>query len=280
MANKKKNPSLKKQFAKGFGGASGISKSLSGNVAKKQRAAAAEERLAQRQAEYAKNYVKRAKKAEYEGKPFNAPYRPPRKRKQADDIYNARRRMTRAAERYMKKAEGAKGLEKARYERMAAAQVEKAVLTYQKEPLGKTAKLAEKLGVTRANAYASIAAKGFQAGKKLTGKQIAQVINWSMEALTGKAQERRDTMAKEILKIDNIGSRFYGGLVEVWGQDEESRQHPNAAILRYFGAESIMDVLEQMESAGIDIYTPQDSNETYKSIQLKIQEFILASRNA
>ncbi len=215
---------------------------------------------------------KKAKQRKAEGKP-------PRARKRSDDIYNARRRMTRAAERYIKKAEKAQGVEKARYQRLATAQIEKSLLTYQKEPLGKTAELAEKLGVTKAGALATAFAKGFTGSKSLTRGQIEQVTKWSLEALGSSKKDRRDAMAKEILKIDNIGSRFYGGLVDVWGGTEESRKHPNQAILDYFGADSIMDVLESLEAAGIDIYTPIDNDSTYKSIQLRIQEYILASRN-
>ena len=122
-------------------------------------------------------------------------------------------------------------------------------------------------------------AKGFTGSKSLTREQIKKVTEWSMKALSGNKKDRRDTMAKEILKIDNIGSRFYGGLVDVWGGSEDTRQHPNQAILDYFGADSVMDVLESLEAAGIDIYTPIDNDSTYKSIQLRIQEYILANRN-
>ena len=216
--------------------------------------------------------LKKEKQRKAEGKP-------PRARKRSDDIYNARRRWTRAAERYMKKAETAKGVEKARYQRLAAAQIEKSLMTYQKEPLGKTAELAEKLGVTKAGAMATAFAKGFTGSKSLTREQIMKVTEWSMKALSGNKKDRRDAMAKEILKIDNIGSRFYGGLVDVWGGSEDTRQHPNQAILDYFGADSVMDVLESLEAAGIDIYTPIDNDSTYKSIQLRIQEYILANRN-
>lgn len=274
MANKKS-----KAFAKGLGSPA-LAKSLADVSAKEQRKQESIKRQTERVAEYSHKYAERKRKYEERtGKEYKVPFKPPRKRKPSDDIYNARRRMARAAERYAKKAEMAKGVEKARYQRMAQAKIEKSLLTYQKEPLGKTAELAEKLGVTRKSALAGAFAKGFTGSKKLTQAQITQVVKWSMDSLTGKAQERRDTMAKEILKIDNIGSRFYGGLIDIWGGSNESRSHPNQAILDYFGASSIMDVLEQLEAAGIDIYTPTENSDTYKSIQLRIQEFILASRN-
>ncbi len=201
-----------------------------------------------------------------------------RPRKRSDDIYNARRRLTRAAERYEKKARGATGATKARYEAMARQKTAQALLTYEKSPLGKTAKLAESLGVTREMAYAGVVAKGYKAGTRLSRSQITEVVGWSMDALAGRGKDRRDTMAKDLLNIDNIGSRFYGGLIDVWGKDQESRKHPNQAILDYFGASSVMDVLERLEAAGIDIYSPVANDATYKSIQLKIQEFILEGR--
>ena len=85
-------------------------------------------------------------------------------------------------------------------------------------------------------------------------------------------------MARDILSTGNVGSRFYGGLVQVWDETEESRQHPNRAILEFFGAESIMDVLEELEAQGIDLYTPDENDDVYKSAQLKLQQYILKTR--
>lgn len=203
-----------------------------------------------------------------------------RQRKASDDIYNARRRFRREAERAMKKAETATGVEKARYETQAKYAVGKALATYspKAKDQGKVGKLASQLGVTRSTVYAQTFLQSYKSAKGgLTRSGIAKAIEASYSALSSNVTSR-DQMARDILSIGNVGSRFYGGLVEVWGKDEDSRQHPNKAILDYFGKASIMDVIEELEAAGIDIYSTEENDKSYKSAQLKLQEYILTHR--
>lgn len=82
-------------------------------------------------------------------------------------------------------------------------------------------------------------------------------------------------MAKEILSTGNVGSRFYGGLVDIWGDTPEHREHPNQSILDFFGTDSMMDVIEDLEAEGIDLYTPDENEDVYKSAQLALQQYIL-----
>ena len=200
-----------------------------------------------------------------------------RARKRSDDTYNARRRFTREAERYMKKADTVTGAAKSRYERLAEKSMTQAAALYKGKPKGrnKLTEMGKKIGVDpfdKAKAFAA----GYKAGKQnVTGKLIAR----SYERLEKNKQQTREEMAKDILSADNIGSRFYGGLSEIWTQDEESRQHPDAAITEFFGVDSIADVLEQLEEAGIDIYAADENNSNYKSIQLKIQELIMKMKS-
>lgn len=200
-----------------------------------------------------------------------------RARKKSDDTYNARRRFTREAERYMKKADTVTGAAKSRYERLAEKSMTQAAALYKGKPKGrnKLSEMGKKIGVDpfdKAKAFAA----GYKAGKQsVTGKLIAR----SYERLEKNKQQTRDEMAKDILATDNIGSRFYGGLSEIWTQDEESRQHPDTAITEFFGVDSIADVLEQLEEAGIDIYAADENNSNYKSIQLKIQELIMKMKS-
>ena len=200
-----------------------------------------------------------------------------RARKRSDDTYNARRRFTREAERYMKKADTVTGAAKSRYERLAEKSMTQAAALYKGKPKGrnKLTEMGKKIGVDpfdKAKAFAA----GYKAGKQnVTGKLIAR----SYERLEKNKQQTREEMAKDILSTDNIGSRFYGGLSEIWTQDEESRQHPDAAITEFFGVDSIADVLEQLEEAGIDIYAADENNSNYKSIQLKIQELIMKMKS-
>ena len=201
-----------------------------------------------------------------------------RAKRQSDDVYNARRRYRRQAERYLAKAEKASGLKRARYQAQARAATIKAAQTYAQgqEPQGQVKSLMERQGIDRGTIAAVSAAKGYKSGG--IGRNVERLVDQSLNALVGNREKTRDEMAKEILSTGNVGSRFYGGLVQVWDETEESRRHPNRAILEFFGAESIMDVLEKLEAQGIDLYTPDENDDVYKSVQLKLQQYILKIR--
>lgn len=206
-----------------------------------------------------------------------------RAKRASDDVYNARRRYRRQAERYQKQAQQSTGIKKARYEAQARNAIMNAIRTYQGgRPQGRVATTASELGVTQESLNVRSALRGAQAGRSgtVSRSQLQRLISQSFGALAGTNRPSRDQMAQQILSVDNIGSRFYGGLVDIWGQSEESRQHPNRAILEYFGVESIMDVLEQLEEQGIDIYSAQVNDDVYKSVQLKLQQYVLQNRKA
>ena len=191
-----------------------------------------------------------------------------RAKRQSDDVYNARRRYRRQAERYLAKAEKASGLKRARYQAQARDATIKAAQTYAQgqKPQGQVKALMERQGIGSSTIAAVSAAK------------VERLANQSLNALVGNREKTRDQMARDILSTGNVGSRFYGGLVQVWDETEESRRHPNRAILEFFGAESIMDVLEELEAQGIDLYTPDENDDVYKSVQLKLQQYILKIR--
>lgn len=201
-----------------------------------------------------------------------------RDKRESDDVYNARRRYRRQAERYLAKAEKASGLERARYQAQARNATIKAAQTYARgqKPQGQVKVLMERQGIGTGTIAAVSAARGYKSGGIDEG--VRRLVNQSLSALVGKEQKTRDQMARDILSTGNVGSRFYGGLVQVWDETEESRQHPNRAILEFFGADSIMDVLEELEAQGIDLYTPEENDDVYKSAQLKLQQYILKTR--
>lgn len=202
-----------------------------------------------------------------------------RAKRQSDDVYNARRRYRRQAQRYLAKAEQSSGLERARYEAQARNATMQAMRTYGKgQPVqGQIKELAERLNITERTFAAQAFAKGAKGGG-ISATNLSRLIEQSYSALRGKEAKTRDDMARSILSTGNVGSRFYGGLVQVWDETEESRQHPNRAILEFFGAESIMDVLEELEAQGIDLYTPDENDDVYMSAQLKLQQYILKAR--
>ena len=202
-----------------------------------------------------------------------------RAKRQSDSIYNARRRFRRQAEHYLAKAGKVSGLEKARYEAQARNAVIKAAQTYAKgqKPQGQVKTLMERQDIDMGTIAAVSAARGYKSGG-ISTTNVSRLIEQSYSALRGREATSRDDMAREILNMGNVGSRFYGGLVQVWDETEESRQHPNRAILEFFGAESIMDVLEELEAQGIDLYTPDVNDDVYKSAQLMLQQYILQQR--
>ena len=206
-----------------------------------------------------------------------------RAKRESDNVYNARRRYRRQAERYLAKAEKASGIRKARYEAQARDATMKAAQLYIKgqKPQGQIKALMERQGIDSRTIAAASAARGYKNSGGIgrsVGRLVDHLVDQSLNALVGSKPETRDQMARDILSTGNVGSRFYGGLVQIWDGTEESRRHPNRAILEFFGAESIMDVLEELEAQGIDLYTPDENDDVYKSVQLKLQQYILKTR--
>lgn len=201
-----------------------------------------------------------------------------RAKRESDNVYNARRRYRRQAERYLAKAENASGIRKARYEAQARDATLKASQLYARgqKPQGQIKALMERQGIDSSSIAAVSLARGYKSGG--IGRSVERLVDQSLNALVGSKPETRDQMARDILSTGNVGSRFYGGLVQIWDGTEESRKHPNRAILEFFGAESIMDVLEELEAQGIDLYTPDENDDVYKSVQLKLQQYILKIR--
>lgn len=198
-----------------------------------------------------------------------------KRERKSDDVYNARRRFRRQAQRYLAKADNSGGLERARYEALARDAAMSAIRTYSKgqKVQGQVKQLADRLNITERSFGLKAFAQGFEKSG-VYAKDISKLIERSQSALVGKGRSR-DDMARDILSAGNIGSRFYGGLVQIWGKNEESRKHPNRAILEYFGANDLLEVLEDLEDAGIDLYAPDVNDDVYKSVQLKLQRFIL-----
>ena len=198
----------------------------------------------------------------------------PREKRDSDETYNARRRYRRQAERFIKNADESSGILKSRYEAQARNATINALSTYAKgqQPKGRVKQLTDMLGIDAKTVQQVAFAKGMQSSGVSTGL-VSRLVQRSKQTLA--SAETRDEMAKEILSTGNIGSRFYGGLIDIWGDTPEHRRHPNQPILEFFGADSIMDVIEDLEAAGIDLYTPDENEDVYKSIQIALQQYIL-----
>ena len=198
----------------------------------------------------------------------------PREKRHSDETYNARRRYRRQAERFIKKADESSGILKSRYEAQARNATINALSTYAKgqQPKGRVKQLTDMLGIDTKTVQQVAFAKGMQSGGVSTGL-VSKLVERSKQTLV--SAETRDEMAKEILSTGNVGSRFYGGLVDIWGDTPEHREHPNQPILEFFSTDSMMDVIEGLEAAGIDLYTPDENEDVYKSAQLALQQYIL-----
>ena len=192
-----------------------------------------------------------------------------RAKRASDETYNARRRYRRQAQRLLRKAESSTGATKARYESMARAATEKAAASYAKgqKAQGQVRNLMQKLGTTQPK-------EPMNADELKTFKERSyNALQKNQRALT------KQKIASSIL-TGNVGSRFYAGLKPIWGKDAESRANPNKAILDYFKADNLLEVLQQIEQAGIDIYSPEDpEKDGYTNRALSLQNWVLSNRN-
>jgi hypothetical protein len=108
--------------------------------------------------------------------------------------------------------------------------------------------------------------------KKVSGRKLTKA-------------DRREAEADAILS-GPLGSRIYAGLVDVWSQPQfdetgqlvnrKSTTEINKAIMDYFGASSMMDVIEELEKR-VNIYADPESLEKYDTVSLAIQDYLYTS---
>ena len=185
-----------------------------------------------------------------------------RRAKPGDIVYNARRRYARQAERYAKKAQQASGMEAARYTNLARTSLESAIATYADPMKARGSSLIRKL---------SSQLSPRKPVRKLSDSQRRNLIDRSLKATEtarDSDDDRRDAEAREILSSE-AGSRIYAATVGIWKGAGDTDQ----AIMDYFGVDSMMDVIEMIEDAGIDIYGDPES-------QVKYDEAVAAIQNA
>lgn len=180
-----------------------------------------------------------------------------RARKAGDELYNARRRYTRSAQRYMKMAEGETGILSERYKELARGELKKALGTYEKEPTSKPVKdLMNRLGV------------GKQSAKGMDKERLVRESKRSLASSMKDSEVRREREARAILN-SKIGHRIYGGTVSIW----KGREDIDAAIMEHFGVDSMADVIDLLEQE-IDIYQVEDVPETSSGdvVRMKIEQ--------
>lgn len=179
----------------------------------------------------------------------------------SDDAYNARRRYYRQAQRYERQAAKASTpTEAGRLRKLGARALENAIKTYE-DPT--------KARVSRPIAELQKSLQVEKPLRKPSENYRQLIIDESKKKATEKGMtdfERRETEASEIL-TGAIGRRVFGATSEIW-KDAEDRED---AILKYFGAASMMDVIEAIEDAGIDLYSDPESEQKYDEIRTAIE---------
>lgn len=209
-------------------------------------------------------------------------------KKEGDLSYNARRRYTRAAERYLKKAENTTGAAAARYRHLATEELKSAMGTYDKGTTQKISKpiqnLASKLGVDVEQQRRNLKARTDESAANLQKRlKDASESRLEGELMKSGAEQRRQDEARAILNNDQIGSRILGGTVNIWRDKarvfdpvkeeytfDKSKILP--ALYEHFKVDNLADLLLQVEKMIGDIlYTDADSEVMYETVKLTIQ---------
>lgn len=194
-----------------------------------------------------------------------------RNRKASDSAYNARRRYGRAAERYIKKANQSSGATAERYKALARENYEKAMRTYDPKTTqnvaGRLREVGNALGaqLTPENMRTMI-------NKDISDSRRRNLIESSTQSLEGTDDvARREREARTLLSNTNVGHKIMAGLIEVWEGAEDREQ----AILDYFGADSLADVIDTLEEKlGDRLYATDDIGSTYAIVKLEIQNMV------
>lgn len=180
----------------------------------------------------------------------------------SDAAYNARRRYYRQAARYEKEATKAgTAIEAGRLRKLGSRALEKAMQTYEDPTKAKFSKPIQDLQRSlNPNAPLRKPGEGYQ----------SRIIEDSEKRATkgGMSEyEMRQEEASDIL-TGSIGRRVYGAFVDIWKDEEGDRDD---AILKRFGVDSMMDLLEIIEAAGIDIYSDPESEIKYDEIRTALE---------
>lgn len=160
-----------------------------------------------------------------------------RKRKPSDDVYNARRRMKRQAERYRKQAASTSP--------------------------GKAARLQQQAKYLESQAQRLYKGADTPARQK---KLIAESYS-TLEGLKKDKAKRRDIEAREIMKT-NAGKRIYAATTSIWeDSDYPTREQ---ALIEYFGVDDLMGVIELFEEKlGGALYEDMESRDAYEQVALQ-----------
>lgn len=185
-----------------------------------------------------------------------------RMRKTGDAAYNARRRYYRQAERYEKQAtQAGTAVEAGRLRKLGSRALEKAMQTYEDPTKAKFSKPIQDLERSlNPNRPLRKPGEGFQS--KIIEESKARATKGGMSEYEIRQEEASDILT------GSIGRRVYGAFVDIWKDEEGDRDD---AILKRFGVDSMMDLLEIIEESGIDIYQDPESELKYDEIRTALE---------
>ena len=164
----------------------------------------------------------------------------------SDDATNARKRYTRQAERYIKRAESSMGPARERYMELAKRSTEKAIGTYERVP--KTSKMAK--GLQRA----VLLTNAQNPEQETLKRQREKLISESDKALEGSIQDRRQYESRAIMS-SSIGSRIIASFEPIWREyattDARGKTHidwekASQAIFQYMSEQTGREITDWM----------------------------------
>lgn len=198
-----------------------------------------------------------------------------RARRKGDDVYNARRRYTRKAERYMKQANASYGASRERYIELAKREAEKALSTYEKEPSFQ--KLSKGLQRVALETDA-------QFSKPANDAQRQKLISRSKRSLESNVKDRREYEGRAIMS-SSVGSRIIAALEPIWrnyasinpetGKTEIDWSAASKAIFEHMSQQTgkpvndwlgVIEAFEQNPEIGADLYKDPKNDIRYDAV--------------
>lgn len=194
--------------------------------------------------------------------------------KSGDTAYNARRRYSREAQRYMERADSTTNEnERERLTYLAKQSAEKAMATYEKKP--SFAKLPKGLKEVALRTGAEFS--------ELSERSISMLVKNSTRALEGEITDRRSYEGKAIMR-SNAGSRIMAALEPIWSEfsyvDEDGKRHidwksAEAEIFSRLSDETgkeitdwlgVVEAFQDNPQIGKDLYADLENDQRYDSI--------------
>ena len=198
-----------------------------------------------------------------------------RARRKGDETYNARRRYTRKAERYMKQADSSYGVSRERYIELAKREAEKALSTYDKEPLF------QKLSKGLQRVALETDAQFF---KPANDAQRQKLISRSKRSLESNVKDRREYEGRAIMS-SSVGSRIIAALEPIWrdyasinpetGKTEIDWSAASKAIFEHMSEQTgkpindwlgVIEAFEQNPEIGADLYKDPKNDIRYDAV--------------